>query len=130
MITNSTTETNIVDQWKAVRKLCTSSHRQYQTADVLINETPPESFYNLPLVLAYAVLDQVLQDLGYNQRQLGDKMEKAEHELSWKNYHLVDCGRIERNRLAHSAKLIPRKECLKYIEAIEEELKGWDILSS
>jgi len=120
-----------------VRKFCASSHRQWLIpGDGVINETPPEDFYNLPFLLAYAVLDQVLDELMdqgvfqcvQKRPFLGDKMVVSRNRLPWLDYDLVDLGRKARNDLAHEAKLLGKSQCFAFIDAIEAELKAWGIL--
>ena len=119
-----------------MRKLCDGSHRQAMVGLMYINETPPESFYNLPLILAYGVLDQVLTELidqGTIQcvgkkRFLGDKMMISRNSLPWQNYSIVDAGKTARNELAHDAKLLGKNDCFAFIDAIEVELKAWGVL--
>lgn len=141
MITNSQVRTEVAQDWAVVRKFCAGSHRQYAAAGagggpVFINETPPEAFYSLALLLACGVLDQVLvelRDQGVfhcpgSRPQLGMKMVSSQSALAWQNYTLVDVGKTARNDLAHKAKLVPTVDCLAFIEAIEVELKAWHIL--
>jgi hypothetical protein len=98
--------------------------------------SPPNSFYNLPFVLAYATLDQVLDQLiteghvkvGGKRPLLGTKMAASSSTVPWKDYATVDAGKEKRNELAHKAKLLPPKECPEYISAIEVELKAWKVL--
>jgi hypothetical protein len=125
----------ISQQWKAVRKLCHSSHRQYIVGGAVINETPPSESYNLPFVLAYAVLDQVLAELinegtfqCAGRAQLGGRMEASKNVLPWQNYKHITNGRNDRNDLAHEAKLLDKNKCFEYIDAIETELKAWGVL--
>ena len=105
----------------------------------MINETPPEQLYNLPFVLAYAALDEVLGELvkqGTVPRQkkarplLGAKMEASRSVLPWRNYVLVESGKAARNDLAHNAKLLDKAACFKFIDAIEAELKYWGVLAT
>jgi hypothetical protein len=102
-----------------------------------INETPPEEFYNLPFVLAYAVLDQVLDALmdqgtfptpGGRRPMLGAKMNASRAHLPWVDYSAVKTGRIARNKVAHDAKLRGRADCLGFVENVERELKAWGIV--
>ncbi len=46
MIPDKEVLSNISQQWKAIRKLCSDSHRQYVVNGVLINETPPSESLN------------------------------------------------------------------------------------
>ena len=98
-----------------------------------ITETRPEDSYNLPLVLAYGVLDRVLNKLSDQgafpkEWNLGPKMATSQNVLPWQNYDLVDNGRVARNDLAHKAKLSSKADCLRFINAIEAELKAWGII--
>src|SRR5688500_7834687 len=63
MISAASVLTDIRQQWKAIAKLCDPVHRVWFIAEGCINETRPEDSYNLPFVLAFAVLDQVLGEL-------------------------------------------------------------------
>ena len=130
---DSAVKSDIARQWTALRKLCRSSHRQGIAPGVFINETPPEEIYNLPLVLAYAVLDEVLSALisqgtfACRDWTLGAKMgasSKPGSGLQWKDYDLVARGKEARNDLAHEAKLLAKADCFRFIDAIEGELKA------
>jgi hypothetical protein len=135
MIRNSKVKVEIAQDWAVVRKLCEGSHRQALIpGGFYINETRPEDSYNLPLVLGYAVLDRVLSELR-DQRafsckawQLGKKMAASQNVLPWRNYDLVNAGKEARNNLAHEAKLLSKGDCLRYIAAIESELKAWRVI--
>lgn len=137
MIYDQTIRSEISQEWAAVVKLCAGSHRQALIPGAeFINETPPVSFYNLPFLLAYAVLDQALTELidqgtiqcGKKKPMLGDKIAASVNVLAWQNYALIEAGRIARNELAHDARLLGRNDCFTYIDAIEAELKAWSIL--
>ena len=90
---------------------------------------------NLALVFAYGVLQDVLaklQDEGRfveKRSTLGPLMAASEHKLSWVDFALVDAGRDERNKVAHEQKVLPRGDCWKYMDAIEQEFASWGILT-
>jgi hypothetical protein len=137
MVRDPKARSHIAQEWAAVRKLCASSHRQSQIpGGPFMNETPPESFYNLPFLLAYAVLDQMLAELidqGTIQCQkkrplLGDKMAASSNAIPWQDYALVDSGKTARNELTHDARLLGKADCFRFIDAIENELKAWRVL--
>ena len=107
---------------------------------VYINETPPEEFFNLPLVLAYALLDEVLAELigqgvfvcsprGKAPALLGAKMSASKGALPWIDYAAVEAGKEARNELAHQGKLLPRQECFRLIDLIGAELVAWSVLA-
>ena len=97
-------------------------------------QTNLEDFYNLPFVLAYAVLDECLSELvtqrvfACSDRNIGPKMKASQGAITWKDYHLVDTGRDRRNDVAHRAELQSKADCLRYIQAIEDELKAWGVM--
>ena len=137
MINDQGVKSAIARDWRVVRRFCEGSHRQWLSpGGGFINETPPEDFYNLPFLLAYAILDQVLDELldqgafqcHMKRPLLGDKMFASRELIPWRDYDLVNTGRRARNELAHEAKLLPRDQCFAFIDAIEAELKGWGIL--
>ena len=93
--------------------------------------------YNLPFVLSFSVLDQVLEILmvegnfncSKNHRHgLDCRMKSSKGKLEWKNFCLALIGKEHRNCLAHEGILLNKKECLKYINTIEEELNNWKII--
>jgi len=105
----------------------------------MINETPPDEFYNLPLVLAYATLDSVLGQLLIEGAfpciagrkkcfNLGEKMMSAKNAIKWLDYDTVDAGRLARNHLAHRNAMASHDDCLRYINAIGVELKNWGLV--
>ena len=130
----------IGQEWAAVKKLCAQSHRQAQIpGGSFIIETPPESFYNLPFLLAYGILDQVLTELidqgtiqlnGKKKKRLllGDKISASVGVVPWQDYSLIGSGKTARNELAHEATLLNRNDCFQFIKAIETELKAWGVL--
>jgi len=135
MINDPIAKNEILENWKGVNKLKNSFHivHLYPGAGLIGNSTPQE-FYNLPFILAYTVLDGVLEQLknegvfSCNTWMLGVKMEKSRDKIPWNNYDLINSGKNARNDLAHKAITINKTDCLKYIEAIETELKAWGIL--
>ena len=134
MIHNRQTKSDIAQDWSVVRKLCNAAKTSFLPGyGVIVNE-PPKEIYNLPLVLAYAVLDQVLNELiaqgefSCKLRLLGPKMAASQNKLPWKDYGLVDKGKTARNDLSHEAKLLSKADCLQFIDAIESELTAWNIV--
>jgi hypothetical protein len=138
MITDPAALSFIRQQWTTVTRFRAGSHRQSMIpGGPCINETPPESFFNLPMILAFAVLDQVLDefiDQGLVPRPpgrrplLGTKMEVSRSAIHWHDYPRVERGKNERNGVAHEGRILDRKSCLDFIDAIESELRAWQIL--
>ena len=134
MIRDQQAKSEIAQDWRAVRKLRNPVRTSVLPGFGVIVEEPVHDFYNLPLVLAYAVLDQVLNELRDQSEfrsknsKLGTKMFASRKALPWQDYGLVDNGREARNDLAHEAKLLSKADCLRYIDAIESELRAWNIV--
>lgn len=137
MVQNEQAKAAFEEDWAGIQKLRAYEHVSYQLDGVRISVggATPEAFWNLPLILAYSVLDGVLNNLRdqgvYKCKswKLGDKMEASYRQhLPWQNYKLVSEGREERNRLAHEAMIVPKHKCFIYIDAIEKELTAWKIL--
>lgn len=135
MIAEQTVRAEIAEEWKAVLGL-RDWQRSYVIPGAFINETPPESFYNLPLVLAYAALEDFLDQCIVENifrpkkatNRLGEKMGVAKNVIPWVDFDTVDAGRDARNHLAHKGILCSRQDCLKYIKALDAELKNWGLI--
>lgn len=129
---------SFAEQWLVVQAFCSSSHRQWMTSGgVCVDETPPQSFFNLPVVLAFSLLDEVLGSLAdqsaYKLKKpratLGEKMQASRVDLQWRDFSRVNAAKEQRNDLAHRGVLISKAECLKIVEAIGAELKCWGAIS-
>lgn len=133
MIRDSTIRQELSEDWAVVRKLCRSAPSYQISGGAYVNTTYPDEYYNLPLVLAYAVMEGCLNQMrdeglfSCKDWKLGAKMEAARH-LPWCDYKLIEAGRNARNDLAHRGLLVNKAECLRYVEAIEAELKTWSVL--
>ena len=126
---------DIQQQWDAIQSLCSDGHRMVIAGGSMIQETRPNDSYNLPFVLAYALLDQALNVLiqqgafSCSDWQLQRKMKASKGTLNWVNYALVDAGRDDRNKLAHQAELFTKELCLKYVRAVGDELDAWGLIA-
>ena len=111
MIRDQNEKDEIAKEWTTVKSLRRGGHGSIVRGGTFVQFNPPEGFRNLPLVLGYAVLDQVLDILisegvfSCSSWMLGSKMEASETVLPWQNHTLVDAGRAARNELAHEGKL-------------------------
>lgn len=134
MIKDQQAKAEIAQDWSVVRKLCKEGRTWLIPGAGVVSETYPEDYYNLPLVLGYAVLDRVLTELR-DQGEfacrgwlLGAKMAASQSVLPWQDYDLVNGGKEARNNLAHDAVLTSKTDCLRFIDAVETELKAWGIV--
>jgi hypothetical protein len=53
----------------------------------------------------------------------------SQTSLPWVAFDSVSEGRDERQKAAHGVKIVARADCWKYIDAIEQELVAWGVLS-
>ena len=98
----------------------------------LISERGPlDSFFNLPVVLAFSLLDEVLGDFAaqgaYSVRSgamLGEKMSASKQSICWLDYAEVEAAKNRRNKLAHNGELISKIDCLQIVELVGNELRN------
>jgi hypothetical protein len=143
MIQDAAVKVGIQQEWAVVIAQTKWSRSGILPGGISIQETPPEAFYNLPLVLAYSTLDHVLGQLlderifvckspawktRPNCYNLGDKLISAENAIPWIDFSLVKLGQDARNNVAHKNQMSDKATCLKYINAVGAELKGWGLL--
>ena len=135
---SATELTSFAEQWDVVQRFCSSSHRTWVGPAGAISETPPESFFNLPVVLAFSLLDEVLDSLMAqgafppprgHRPMLGPKMAASRAHLPWQDYIRVERGKDQRNALAHQGVLISNADCLAIVDAIGVELVAWGAIA-
>ena len=91
--------------------------------------------YSLTLLFGFTVLEHVLQQLrdegrfSCNSFFVGKLMSASQNSLPWIDYALVDEARRRRNDIAHRQQWIEIDDCKRYLDAIESELRGWNILN-
>jgi hypothetical protein len=92
--------------------------------------------YNLPLLLAFSVLEKVLRALKKqrqipgNSEQLGDLMDMLQGDPSWQEWSVLRDGERRRHAIIHTGELFSGVECLADIAAVEEQLGAWGILAA
>jgi hypothetical protein len=92
-----------------------------------------DAAHNLPFVHAYAVLNDVLEQLAKeghlrcNSIFLGALLAESKEKLPWKDFPLIKEGMLRRNGVAHR---LPRADCWKYTDAIRDQLVAWRILDA
>jgi hypothetical protein len=91
--------------------------------------------HNLPFLHACSVLNDILEQLRDENhfqckgRTLGALVKESEHHLPWNNFALIKEIVWRRNGLAHHSNILPREDCWRYIDAIEQELVAWKIVN-
>jgi len=93
-------------------------------------------FYNLPFLLAFNVLKQVLLQARDEGRfigprpQLGSLIDSAKNSLPWINWQCLREGVQRRNELTHNGRLCGDVQCLQDIADIEAQLLAWGIITA
>jgi hypothetical protein len=94
-----------------------------------------DACHDLTLVFAYSVLQDTLEQLEYEGHfksktpGLRGRMHASRPVLPWQDFTLVDEGRERRNAFAHDRTVVPVEECVRYVDAIEQELRAWGIVT-
>lgn len=92
--------------------------------------------YNLPLLLAFDVLGQVLREarkqgcFACKRGTLGDLMDAAKTTLVWIDWDELRAGVHRRNGIAHDGELFSANICGKDIENIQGQLVAWGVIGA
>jgi hypothetical protein len=95
-----------------------------------------EILYNVPLLLAYDVLRDVLRQMkrerlfAAKSGDLGPLVDAAKGAVPWVDWDGIRKGVATRNEIAHKAQLRPGPACLEDIARIETQLVAWKILDN
>jgi hypothetical protein len=131
MIVNPSALSALQSEWQGVVRM-RERVRHLVVSTFAFDSTQSPTFgdvlYNLPLVLAFDVLTQVLlhaKDEGRftsSVNQLDDLMDSAKTAFSWIDWQHLRDGVTRRNEVAQSGKLFGDLQCLLYIARIEDQL--------
>jgi hypothetical protein len=120
--------------WEAVRLAQSRVKINLNSAMLQTSHEFKNFAYNLVLVFAYAVLEDVvrqLQDDGVvpsQRKRFKDLLADSQSVLPWRDFTSVDQGRERRNDIAHRRVFIERADCWLYIDKIEDELIAWGVV--
>jgi hypothetical protein len=137
MIKDSKFLKEIQEDWKGVRslqKVIGIGEFDAVSKGSIASITSFRVAHNLTLVFAFSVLKDILiqlRDEEYfrsERSNLGPLMNKSKKYIPWIDFDTIDKGREIRNKIAHDNEIIDAKICFKYINAIECELKAWEII--
>ena len=139
MIVNPSSLASLQAEWDgAVRMRDRVRHLVSSTFAFDTKKSPAfgDVLYNLPLLLAFNVLKQVLLQareeglISSSQRQLSDLMDSAKTALEWIDWQLLWEGVKRQDEVAEGNKLFGDGQCLKYIAFIEAQLVAWGIITA
>lgn len=92
--------------------------------------------YNLPLLLAFDVLGQVLAQLRDEAQitcarsQLGPLVDAAKSALPWLDWQAIRDGVHRRSEVAHDGVLLDSNMCVADIVCVEKQLIAWRIIDA
>ena len=139
MIQDSIILQDVQNEWRTVRKtwdMVAANIISSFAGGGYVSHTFRCVAYSLTLLFAFTVLEHVLQQLckeGHficNSRFVGPLMSASQNDLVWVDYTLIDEARRKRNDIAHHQQWIEIDDCKRYLDAIENELNNWNILTS
>ena len=125
---------NAQAEWEAVRLAQSRVKINLNSAGLQTSHKFKNFAYNLVLVFAYSVLEDVMRQLQHegtlpSQRQrFKDVLEDSRSVLPWCDFTTVDEGRERRNDIAHRRVYLERADCWRYIDKIEDELIAWGVI--
>ncbi len=131
------------DEWKGVRSFQAKVQRHLNVPSMGLGGSSTHELrnisHNLVLLFAFSVFENVLRQLKCEGKietsserlcKIMKASKSAESAVQWSNYDKIVEVHKERNNVAHEQKIIEREKCWEYIDAIESELVGWQILSA
>jgi len=137
MIVNPNSLATLQAEWNgAVRMRDRVRHLVISTFAFDAKKSPAfgDLLYNLPFLLAFDVLKQVLlqakEDGQFtsSQPQLSDLIDGAKNSLQWIDWQCLREAVKRRNEVTHDGKLLGDVQCLQDIADIEAQLVVWGII--
>lgn len=94
-----------------------------------------DAVQNIPFIHACSVLNDTLFQFAKEEHfkcrshLLGVLVEASKKNLQWNDYDLILEIVKKRNDIAHRGEILKRGDCWRYIDAIENQLISWNILT-
>ncbi len=139
MIVNPSAVTPLQVEWQGVLQMRSRiQHLVLSTFAFDIRRSPAfgDVLYNLPFLLAFEVLKQVLLQAraaglitGSGQR-LADLIESSKSSLPWMDWDGLHEAMNRRNEVLQEGKLCGDAQCLADIAAIEAQLAAWAVITT
>ena len=139
MIVNPSAVTPLQVEWQSVLQMRSRiQHLVLSTFAFDIRRSPAfgDVLYNLPFLLAFEVLKQVLLQAraaglitGSGQR-LADLIESSKSSLPWMDWDGLHQAMNRRNEVLQEGKLCGDAQCLADIAAIEAQLAAWAVITT
>ena len=125
------------DEWETVRatqKLISTNVVWAFAGGAHISREFANIAYSLCLLFGFSVLEHALSALeagglfSSKARGLEQLMKDSQSGLIWVDFTTVFQGKERRDRVAHQRAWLVKEEIDRYLDAIEAELTGWQIL--
>jgi hypothetical protein len=138
MIANPSTLGTLQTEWDGVIRMRERMRHLVVSTFALNTLTSPvfgDILYNLPFLLAFDVLKQVLlsarEDGHFNNTgyQLDDLMDSARSSLPWIDWEYLREAVGRQNEVAREGKLYGDVECLQDIAHLEAQLAAWGVIA-
>jgi hypothetical protein len=139
MLRDTATLTSLRQQWHGVRNWQMTVQAHLNAGDMVFGHVSfklRDITHNLILLFAFSAFEDVLKALrdqgvfSSKTSGLGDMMHSSRTALPWQSFDLVNNAREIRNRIAHDQQVIKRGDIWCYIDALENELLAWGIVSA
>jgi hypothetical protein len=139
MILNPSSLTTLQAEWEGVIRMRDRMRQLILATFAFDARTSPafgDILYNLPFLLAFDVLKQVLLQaredgvIPGSRLQLVDLLEAAKASLPWVDWQSLREAVKRRNEVADNGKLFGDVRCLQDIADIESQLVAWGVIAS
>jgi hypothetical protein len=136
MLTDAATIADLQSEWTGVIKM-RDRMQKVVTFSFVAGSIPSSAtgvVYNLPVLLAFDVLGQVLRAargeglFACNSDHPGPLMDCAKTAFSWLDWDELRAGIRRRNEIAHDGQLFDGAQCLKDIANVEKQLMEWGLI--
>jgi hypothetical protein len=137
MIADATTIVSLQSEWLGVVKMRERMQHLVTATFAGAGFTAPalaKVVYNLPLLLAFDVLRQVLlaardeKAFVCSSDQLGTLMDRSKSDIPWIDWDELRAGVRRRNEVAHDGKLFKSDQCIRDIANVENQLVAWVVI--
>jgi len=139
MITNADTLIELQSEWDGVQRMI-DRMKLLMTATFAGGAFTAPALstvvYNLPLLLAFDVLKQVLTQFRNEGKfvcsgnQLGPFVDASKTLLPWLDWQAIREGVRRRNEVAHDGILLESTVCIAEILRIKQQLAAWHIIAA
>lgn len=137
MILNPTRLRTVEAEWEGVIRMRERMDHLVVTTFAFDPITSPvfgNILYNLPLLLAFDVLRQVLMQWEDRDTTSGHSLEElldgARTTVPWMDWQCLREAVDRRKEVAHDGRLLGDKQCLQDIANIESQLQAWGVITA